>query len=467
MRALCNSDDIKTCSLIIAGLSSFLTPFMGSSINIALPAIGEEFSMDAVLLTWVPMSFLLAAAVFLVPFGRLADIKGLKMIFGCGISIFTAASLMAGFSVSPEMLIAFRFLQGVGSAMIFGTGIAILTSVFPPRERGRVLGINIAVVYIGLSAGPVLGGLLTQYLGWRSLFLATVPLGLLAMLLTIFKLECEWRGAEGEDFDLSGSAIYATSVISIVYGLSLLPELLGECVVVAGIAGLMLFLYFETRVKSPVLDVKLFIGNRVFTFSNLAALINYSATFASGFLLSLYLQYVKGMDPRGAGMILIAQPLMMALLSPYAGRLSDKKEPRIVATAGMVLTLFGIVPFAFIDCNTPISYIVLTLALLGVGIALFSSPNINAIMSSVDKRSYGIASATQGTMRLFGQMLSMALAMLVFVLFIGRVEISTTVQDSFLEAIRTAFWLFAGLCVLGVFASMARGDIRENPGRVA
>lgn len=464
MRAFCDRDDVKRCAVIVAGLSSFLTPFMGSSINIALPAIGEEFSMDAVLLAWVPMSFLLAAAVFLVPFGRLADIKGLKMIFGTGISIFTAASLLAGFSASSEMLIAFRFIQGVGSAMIFGTGIAILTSVFPPYERGRVLGINIAIVYIGLSAGPVLGGLLTQYLGWRSLFLATVPLGLLAMLLTILRLDGEWLGAEGESFDLAGSAIYAISVLTMVYGLSLLPDAWGDRLVAAGVAGLVMFLYFETRVNSPVLDVKLFVGNRVFTFSNIAALINYSATFASGFLLSLYLQYVKGMDPRGAGMILIAQPLVMAILSPYTGRLSDKKEPRIVATAGMVLTLFGIIPFAFIDGKTPIFYIVLTLAVLGAGIALFSAPNINAIMSSVDKRFYGIASATQGTMRLFGQMLSMALAMLVFALFIGRVEISTAGQDGFLEAIRTAFWLFAGLCVVGAFASMARGNIGERPG---
>ncbi|NYT02305.1 MAG: MFS transporter [Methanosarcinales archaeon] len=448
----------RRCAIIIAAISSFITPFMGSSINIALPSIGAEFSMDAVTLGWVPMAFLLSAAVFLVPFGRLADIHGRKRIFGYGIALFTLSTLVAAASTSPAMLILARAAQGTGSAMIFGTGIAILTSVFSPKERGRVLGLNIAVVYLGLSSGPILGGLLTQHLGWRSIFLVTLPLGLVALFMTLFRLEGEWADARGEEFDLPGSAIFGLAVVAMIYGLSILPERRGIYLSLLGILGLMVFLYAEIRVKSPVLDLHLFLDNRVFAFSNLAALINYSATFATGFLLSLYLQYIKGLDPRTAGLILVAQPIMMTLVSPFAGRLSDRKDPRIVATVGMAFTFLGILPFAVLREETSLAYVVGSLMVLGFGLGMFSSPNTNAVMSSVSRKFYGVASATLGTMRLFGQMLSMGLAMLVFALYIGRVEITPQSHFQFLMATRTAFAIFAVLCALGILASLARGN---------
>ena len=190
---------IKRSALLIATFSSFLTPFMVSSINIALPAIGSEFQMSAVLMSWVPTSYILAAAMFLVPFGRLADIHGRKRVFAYGMWIFTLSSLALAFSPSAAVLITLRVLQGFGSAMIFGTGMAILTSVFPAAERGRVLGINVAAVYLGLSLGPVFGGFLTHQFGWRSIFLVNVPLGLFVIYLVVAKLNREWAEAQGED----------------------------------------------------------------------------------------------------------------------------------------------------------------------------------------------------------------------------------------------------------------------------
>ncbi|MGQ9632218.1 MAG: MFS transporter [bacterium] len=447
-------------ALLVATLAAFLTPFMGSSINIALPSIGREFAMDAVLLGWVATSYLLAAAMFLVPFGRLADIYGRKMIFAWGILVYTVSSLLSAASPSAIALISFRVLQGIGSAMIFGTGVAILTSVFPPGERGKVLGVNVAAVYVGLSLGPSLGGLLTQNFGWRSIFLANVPLGLVVIAFIFWRLKGEWAEARGESFDLAGSIIYAIALVAIMYGFSLLPAMVGVLLILAGTSGILGFVIWEMKVGSPLLNMGLFKNNTVFAFSNLAALINYSATSAVAFILSLYLQYTKGLSPQNAGLILLSQPIMQAVFSPFAGRLSDKIEPRMVASTGMALTVVGLFLFTFLGGETSLGFVVASLALIGFGFALFSSPNTNAIMGSVEKRFYGIASGTLGTMRLTGQMLSMGIVMLIFSIYIGRVQITPEYYPLFLKSAKAAFTTFAALCFGGVFASLARGKVR-------
>lgn len=450
----------RRVALLVATLGSFLAPFMASSVNIALPAIGSEFSIDAILLSWVATSYLLSSAMFLVPFGRIADIYGRKRIFTYGIFIYTVSSFLCAASTSALTLICFRVLQGMGSAMVFGTGIAILTSVFPAGERGRALGITAAAVYLGLSLGPFLGGFLTQHLGWRSIFLLNVPPGLAVIALVLWKLKGEWAEAGGEKFDLTGSLVYSLSLLAIMYGLSLLPEMPGLGFILSGVLGVLFFIRWEIRIENPVLDMRLFWKNRVFAFSNLAALINYSATFAITFLLSLYLQYIKGLSPQDAGIILISQPAVMTLFSPLAGRLSDRIEPGIVASAGMALIVAGLLLFTSLDEDTSLEFIAANLILMGFGFALFSSPNTNAVMSSVEKRFYGIASATLATMRLVGQMLSMGVAMLLFTLYVGRVQITPEYYPLFLTSIKTAFIIFAVLCFFGIFASLARGRLR-------
>ncbi len=451
---------IKRSALLIATLSAFLTPFMVSSVNIALPAIGREFQMSAVSMSWIPTAYLLSAAMFLVPFGRLADIYGRKRIFAYGMWIFTASSLLLAFSPSASMLIAFRVLQGFGSAMIFGTGMAILTSVFPAAERGRVLGINVAAVYLGLSLGPSFGGFLTQQFGWRSIFLANVPLGIMVIYLVTAKLKAEWAEAWDEKFDLTGSIIYSVALVFLMYGLSLLPARSGIALAIAGIAGAALFVRWEMKTTSPLLNMNLFFYNVPFAFSNLAALINYSATFAVTFLMSLYLQYIQGLTPQHAGMILVSQPAVMAVFSPFAGRLSDRIEPRAVASIGMGFTAAGLFLFTFLDADTHLGFIITGLLLLGFGFALFSSPNTNAVMSSIEKRFYGVGSATLGTMRLTGQMLSMGIAMVIFALHIGSARITPENYPLFLTSLKTGFIIFSSLCFVGIFASLARGKVR-------
>jgi len=435
---------------------------MGSAVNIALPSVGQEFGMNAVLLAWVTTSYLLAGTVFLLPFGRFADIYGRKKIFTYGIIIFTASSVLSALSTSAVMLIASRILQGIGGAMIFGTGVAILTSVFPPRERGKVLGINVAAVYLGLSLGPFLGGLLTQYAGWRIIFWLNLPLGLIIITYLFWKLKGEWAEAKGEKFDLIGSLIYGLGIIALIYGLSLIPEISGALLTGIGVVGILLFIWWETRMASPILHMDLFRHNRVFAFSNLAVVISYSATFAVAFLLSLYLQYVKGFSPQNAGLVLVAMPTVQAIFSPYASRFSDRVSPQLLASAGMTLTTIGLGLLVFLNQQTPIGFIVASLIVLGTGFALFSSPNTNAIMSSVEKKFYGVASATIGTMRQVGMMFSMGISMLIISLYVGRVEITPQYHAAFTMSLKTAFIIFTILCFGGVFASLARGTAPKS-----
>jgi len=455
-----SNNSSKEAVLIVATMASFLFPFMGSAVNIALPSIGRDLSLDAVTLGWITTAFLLASACLLVPFGRIADIYGRKKIFTYGIIIFTAASLLLGMSSSAAMLISFRVLQGIGGAMIAGTGVAMLTSVFPANERGRALGINVAATYLGLSLGPFLGGVLTQHLSWRSIFFINVPLGLAVIAVILWKLKGDWADARGEKFDFAGSIIYSLALVALIYGFTLLPAMLGVWLIVAGIISFLAFVRWEMKLSSPVLDINLFRNSRVFALSNLAALINYSATFAVGFLISLYLQYVRGFSPQSAGLILVAMPAMQAIFSPFAGRLSDRVEPRVIASAGMAFTTAGLILFIFLNAETSLQFTIAGLLLVGFGFALFSSPNTNAVMSSAPKKAYGVASATLATMRQVGMALSMGIAMLMFALHMGRVEIIPEYYQLFMESINTVFTIFAVLCFGGIFASLARGKVR-------
>ena len=333
---------------------------------------------------------------------------------------------------------------------------------YPPKERGKVLGIVVAAVYIGLSCGPFFGGWLTQHFSWRAIFLANIPIGLFIIVLIVLRLKGEWKGAEGDKFDFLGALIYSIAIVAVLYGISIIPAKLSIVLLIVGVSALVVFVKWESKIKTPVFEVKLFIENRTFAFSCLAALINYSATFAVTFLLSLYLQYIKGLTPQNAGIVLIAQPIIMAVFSPLSGKLSDRIEPRVIASLGMLMTMLGLVLLAFVGKNTALIFIIISLMILGFGFALFSSPNMNAIMGSIDQRYYGIASGSVGTMRLLGQMLSMGIATLIFALFIGRAQITPQYYPALIKSVRVALMVFAALCGVGIYFSLYRGRLRKD-----
>jgi MFS family permease len=346
--------------------------------------------------------------------------------------------------------------------MIFGTSVALLTSVYPPQERGRVLGINVASIYFALSVGPVIGGVLVNHFGWQSIFIATLPLCLIVLALIIWKLRGEWSPAQGERFDMGGAAIYGITIIAIMCGLSLLPEFWGVGLIIAGALSLAIFIWYEIKARSPLLEINLFRRNIPFAFSSLAALINYAATFAISFLLSLYLINIKGYTPDIAGYILVTQPIFQAIFAPIAGRLSDRIEPRIIASIGMAITVIGLALFVFITKTTSLWLIIGGQALLGFGFGLFSSPNTNAIMSAVENKLYGVAASTVATMRQTGMTLSMSIVTVLFAVYIGSNQMTSENPDAFMQSFKVAFIIFACLCFAGIFASLARGKMHSK-----
>lgn len=454
-------DSIKTNlaarrGLIVICVASFLVPFMGSALNLALPQISEVFSMKAVTLTWVATAYLISTAIFQIPFARLADLVGRKKVFLFGVLIFSVCTFLCGFAPSGAALIVLRFLSGIGSAMTSGTSMAILTTLFPDEGRGKALGINAAVVYAALAAGPFVGGILTHNFGWHSIFYISAGVGLLVLILSRFMLKGEWIESRGEKFDFPGSILYGLGLAAVIYGFSTLPRMSGFLFLTAGIAAFVAFVWYERKLTFPVFNVRLFSGNRVFALSSVAALINYAATSAIGFMLSLYLQYVRGFDASHAGLILISQACVQSLFSLIAGNLSERFQPSKLATAGMAIIVVGLAGLVFLTVSTPTWIIVLLLVLLGVGFGTFSSPNTNVIMGSVERKNYTQASATTGTMRLAGQSFSMGFAGMALSFFVGNEKIIPELHSNFMQSMRLTFIVFAVLCAIGVYASTAR-----------
>ncbi len=447
--------------LTVATLTAFMSPFLISAVNIALPAIEQEFSLNALALSWIVTSYLLSSAVFLLPVGRVADMVGNVRVFKLGVVVFALSTMLCALAPSGGVLIAMRVFQGFGAAMTLTTGAPILISVFPPSERGKVLGINVAAVYLGLAMGPVVGGFLTQQWGWRSVFYLSALVGLAALLLSVPKLKEQGPVKEGQKLDMAGTLYYFIGLISLVYGSSNLSQPFGWPLIGAGLVFMGFFVWQCRRSAFPIFDIALFTRNKLFAFSNIAALINYSATASIVFLMSLYLQKIQGSSPRQAGMILIAQPVIMALVSPVAGRLSDRIEPRKLASLGMFLNSVGLLLFAFIDESSSQASIIVILLLMGLGFGIFSSPNMNTIMSSVEKPQLGIASGTAATMRIVGQMVSMTIVMLIFSIQFGGAQISMVENSIFTASTRMAFLIFSALCLIGVWFSYVRGNLRD------
>jgi EmrB/QacA subfamily drug resistance transporter len=454
----------KQISIIaIVAITSFMGTFLISSVNIALPAIEKSFGLDAVSLSWVVTSFLLATAMFLLPIGRWGDLTGIRRFFKLGVIIFTLSSLVCGIAGSGFWFILFRYIQGVGAALTNTTGPAILVSAFLPQYRGRVLGISVSAVYLGLAFGPFVGGLLTQYTGWRSIFYMASVLGVLTSVITfLFLGKDESLPVEGRKIDLKGTLFYMIGLVALVYGASHIPALTGWLMMGGGVMALVVFWLLENKSALPVIDTKLFTHNRLFAYSNLAALINYSATSAIVFFLSLYLQKVQGLSPRNAGAILVAQPIMMAFFSPVAGRLSDRLQPRYFTTIGMTMCTLGLASLAFLSASTSIWIIVLILTWVGLGFALFSSPNMSTIMSSVNKSQYGLASGSAASMRVIGQIISMTITTLFFAGMFNNQAIELVPNSLFLSAMRWGFFCFSLLSIAGIYFSYNRGKIERD-----
>lgn len=439
-------------------ITSFMGPFMGSSINIAIPTMAEEFGVPAQTLSWVVTVYLLGSVALLVPFGRLADLVGRRRLYAIGSTAVGAATLASGLAGSVEMLLFWRLVQGLALATIFSTGMAMLVASHPPTMRGRVIGYSASATYIGLSLGPVLGGVITQYLGWRLIFFLSAGAVFLSAAIAA-RVDGEWYGEQGGHLDLPGCVLYAAASICTLYGLSAFTTASWmRYVLGSGVFLLGLFIWEQRHAAAPLIDMALF-TRTIFAMSNLAALLNYSATFAISFLLSLYLQLIRGLDASTAGMFMLLQPMMMALLSPRAGALSDRYEPRLVASFGMSLTTLGICCFSFLQADTPMMLVAANFILVGIGFAFFSSPNSNAIMGAVEPKFYGVASSILSVMRIGGQSISMSVVTMLLALYTVP-HLDPAYLETLLAAIQHVFFILTFVCLGGVGASLMRG--RKN-----
>jgi len=441
--------------LAVTSLAGFASTFMGSSINIALPLIGDEFHASAVMLGWISLSFILATGAILMPVGKLADAYGRKRIFLIGLILFTLTSFASALAPSTGVLLVLRVIQGLASAFIFASNTAMVSLAYPPETRGRALGTQVAGVYLGLTLGPILGGVISHHLGWRGLFVVVGGLGLLTWATPTLTLRrIEWREPKQAGFDILGSAVWALAFCALLLGFSYLPGWAGAVLIAAGVGGIALFLRWEGRAADPVLNVDLLRHNSVFLFSNVAALINYAATSAMTFLMSLYLQYNRGLDAQTAGFILVCGTALQTLFSPVAGRLADRVQARALASAGMGLCALGLFAFVFLRETTPYWYVLSTLSILGIGFAFFASPITYTIMGSVAKPQVGLAGATLASMRVIGQTMSIGIATLVLAVEVGRRAIHPADYPQLLTSVRVTFAIFAALCLAGVAASL-------------
>ncbi len=452
--------DARRAAMIMVLLNGISMPMMLSAVNVALPSPARELALTAVQVSWVPMAFLMTSAALVLSFGRLADMFGRKRLYLIGTTGLVVTSVLAALSTSGTMLITFRLLQGMTAAMIYGTHIAIVSSVYPPQERGRMIGLTVAVIYIGLTCGPFVGGVLIEWFGWRASFFIHVPMCIASVIVGLFVVKTEWRADEPGRFDFVGSALYTAAIVAFMYGLSSLPHVHSFAALVIGAAGFWWFFRHQHHRRDPLFDVTLFYTNRVFTYSCVASVIMYTATFANIVLLSLYLQYLRGMSPDRAGLVLMAQPFVMAVLSPYAGKLSDRLEPRLIASCGMAITALGLLLLASLSRTTPVAWVVAYLMIIGLGFSLFSSPNANAIMGAVQPRQYGIAGSSVATMRVIGQMSSMGIVAMAFALTLGPVQITPDTYPELSSALHLSFVVAAALCLPGIYLSLVRGRLR-------
>lgn len=444
----------------VVALTIIMATLDASIVNIALPVIRAEFNIDITIVEWVVVGYMLTIISLLMVFGRVADIYGQKKIFMFGIVIFTIGSTLCAFSLSITALVLFRVLQGVGAACCVANGNAIITRVFPTRERGKALGLVGTTVAIGLTSGPVLGGIITTYFGWRYIFIFNIPIGLISLLMARAFLE-KTVPVKGVKFDFLGAVSLTVSFVALLLGLTKYHDL-GTIhtisLICISIVFFMIFIITELKAEAPMIDLKLFADDR-FSYANIAAFLNFTSRFSVIFLLPFYLVDLRGMKPSQAGLMLTPVPLLFALIAPFSGSLSDRIGTRLLTTSGMLITAAGLGMFMFIRDNSSIIFLLIPLILQGIGGGLFSSPNTSTIMGSVPRQRLGNAGAMTALVRNFGMVVGIAWSGALFMALKGY---NTGFEESIhriVPAFQAAMKVSVVLALLSAAVSFKRNEI--------
>jgi EmrB/QacA subfamily drug resistance transporter len=463
----------KWVVLIITTIGVFMSSLDGSIVNIAIPALSRDLRASFQVVQWIPIIYLLVQAVTLISFGRLSDLHGRKSFFLFGISLFTFASFLSTFVTTDIELVIFRAIQGIGSSFISSNAPSMITDIFPREETGKALGINVATIYLGLVTGPVLGGLIVQFSTWRLIFFINIPIGIVLVIIGWFKLHKVNPGIKEERFDLRGTLLFGAFLATLLLALTI-ANLVGWASIqvillfIISISSIILFIYLESKTRYPLFKLSLFRVNRIFSFANFAALLNYTAVSGVSFLLSIYLQSILGISPAITALFLLPTTITMAMVAPLSGRLSDRVGTRILTTLGMIIMAIGFIILSVVLQLLPLIYIIITQFIVGVGIGLFSSPNNSAIMNAVEPRDHGIAAGTLSTMRVVGQSTSVALLSVILTLFIPLSMLNpilsnptiitdpTAIQE-FTKGMQVLLIVSAILCLAGSVLSYMRG----------
>jgi len=434
---------------IATALGSSLAPFMVGAILVAAPTIGDDYSADVALLGWLTAAFFLVAAACLVPFGRIADVKGAKKVFSAGLAIYVVSALLSALSPDIYVLILARALTGVGAAMIFGTSIALLGLMFPPEERGRAIGINVTAMFIGFTLGLLAGGFLSYYISWRGIFLIVAVVAAVDLTIVLMRLrgECELVRAKG--FDLVGMALYSSGMILTFYGLSEVDTLFGIGSIILGGGVILAFVRWERRYPYPLIS-KVVSGDTRLRLAMLTNILFQGGTFAIPFTLSLFLQYVSDLDSRYASFILIVPQILMIVLGPVSGRLSDRWSSPMVAAIGCLLNFIGLLLVVGIGENTPIVQTVMALLFIGAGTAFFMPAILNWGLKRIPRGDFGVASAFTETSRLAGMTLSNAVIIVIFSVFLAGETVNEGNIPEFITSVHMIFALFLILTLMGL-----------------
>ncbi|MGN1157717.1 MAG: MFS transporter [Agathobacter sp.] len=448
---------VQRAALHVAVLTAFLTTFSSSCMNLSIPNMEAEFRVSAAAIGWVITAYVLATAAMSIPFGKIADVKGRRKVMIVGIGGYMITSLCLVFVPHFSLLIGGRVIQGLFASMLFATNNAILISVYPPEKRGQMLGISISATYIGLAAGPVAGGFLNHYIGWRSIFLITAVIAFVAFILALRGVPRIPVEDTVQKPDILGNILFIAAIVITLYGLTNLTVMkLGWLILVIGLAIGVAFVCLEMKVENPVVRITMFTKCRAFTFSNFAALLNYASTYAISYLMSIYLQVVKGYESQVAGIIMVSMPIVQAIFTPYMGKLSDRVKPHKMASLGMGICAVGLVLLACVGEQTSLSFVIVALFICGFSFAVFSSPNTNAILSLVKKEEYAIANSILSTMRTVGQSLSMAIVTIIVGMTLGNIALEHSAPADLVKTMHVMFVICVVMCVAGVFLSLQR-----------
>ena len=438
---------------IVCALSNFISPFMISSLNLSTPYISTEFQSGAATVTWVVTSYSLGMAIFGIPLGHFADVKGRKFLMTLGSALMALSALVAAFAPSIEVLIGSRFVMAFAADAMMASNNALLLLAFPPEHKGRMLGYSAAFISLGMTLGPVVGGFINDLLNWRWIFILTAVMIAIVFVLTVFHIESDSKTVT-ERFDGLGAAMVMTGVFTMMLGLSELTAYFwGPWCFAAGIALLVVFVVHELRIDHPVLNVRLFAQNHTYARANIVAMLKSMGTFAISYTMAIYLEVSQGLDASVAGLVMLTMPAMQACLSPIAGTLADRFRSTTVMTTGIVLVSIGLFLLSTVDRSPSLAFVICVLLLVGLGNALFMAPNNSVIMSCVEPENYSEANALLTSMRSTGTATSVVIVGLILNATVGNAVLNTIPPSDLAYAIHMVMLVSGCLCATAAVCS--------------